>query len=274
MPVGRIEPWPSMARLLPRVALVSLLCNLVAVAGHSDARQAEKTEAPKPEMKIEQCTTVVQKVTDKKEYSEEAILDICNQETRWKGCDFFSEALSLASTHNNFTSDHFCGTMDEAQLCSRIMDKLLMSIPVSDLAFGECIRMVPERGYQYCQKFRNMLTYGVKNEALDTLRTCYIVQEYTNEQNGTLKELEAPEAEAAAARMRIITGETTEIAPFGNFSQKPKKPIARIVDGNIVIQPQPFDRLGDGKGNYTAPTNTIITAPVPVPLAPAAAAPG
>jgi len=221
------------------------------------AARAEKKEAFTPK----QCLAVVKKVQASNRYTEESIVPVCAEEMSRSSCEFFAEALSLASSHADFTGSHFCDDMDRAQFCSDIMDKLLESNSVSDLAFGECERAKPQKNLEYCRRMQSMLRMSVQQEDLDTMRACYMQEAYTN----TTSSKAAP----AAPQQRIITGSSKELDNIegkGAGQGHPPKQ-SNIGKGNIVVQPVPLENFGEGKGNMTKPIAEPSPAPAPAPAA-------
>jgi len=206
-------------------------------------------------------------VQEKGRYTEESIAAICNEELRSGSCEFFSEALSLASSHSDFKADAFCQDMDRAQFCANVMDKLLQSTAVSDLAFGECERAKPQKSEEYCRKIKQMLGYSVQNNDLDTIRACYMIEAYTN--LSTANEVEASEQ---SPESRIIAGSNAELNSAGKGKgpgHPPKEKESNVGRSDIVLQPQPLENFGKGKGSVNPPP-PIIAGAIP---APAAAAP-
>lgn len=214
------------------------------------------------------CDAVVQKVQASGKFTEESIVPICRAELKATKCDFFAEALSLATSHPEFNRTHFCYEMGEAHFCSRIMDKLLKSVPVSDLAYGECERARPAKGSKFCAKFKNMLAYAINDEDLDTIRACYMVESYTNLNN----ESETLEPSAKSPDSRIIAGGSNDIQSLGAGNATEPNNVGR---SSIVVQPTPFETFGKGNGTVdpTAAKKTtaaepphpgsIITEPIP-----------
>jgi hypothetical protein len=127
---------------------------------------------------LAQCSSAVKKVQETGKYTEEAIMPICSSVVRSSKCDFFSEALSLATSHTDFNGKVFCKNIGEAHFCSQTMDRLLTSPVMSDLAFGACMRDKSSRGAQYCQRFSKMHAYAVQHDDLDTMRACYMMEAY------------------------------------------------------------------------------------------------
>lgn len=239
--------------------LFPLLCTAAEMEMESESEMAteeelvdrsEKKEAFTPK----ECLAVVKKVQESGRYTEESIVPICNDVMgRSSNCEFFAEALSLASSHSDFKGEHFCEDMDRAQFCSEIMDKLLQSTAVSDLAFGECERAKPNKSIEYCRRIQNMLGLSVKQEDLDTMRACYMMEAYTN-QTGS----KALEANEASPQMRIITGGNKELDTAGKGGgpgHPPKE--SNIGRPDIVLQPTPLENFGKGKGNITKPKGIV-----------------
>lgn len=143
-------------------------------------------------LSMSQCSSIVDKVQERGKYTEESIGQICNDEVHSQKCEFFAEALSLASGHADFESKKFCGDITEAHFCSDTMDRLLASDPISDLAYGACMHARPSRGDGYCNKFKMMLAQAVTSTDLDTMRACYMMEAYSD---GSGKEAEDEKAD-------------------------------------------------------------------------------
>lgn len=249
---------------------------------------------PKRRFNPKQCQNVVTKVQLSRTYTEEAIAPLCNEEMEDGNCEFFSEALALAISHRDFSPKGFCHSIGRAKFCSKIMDKLLESRAVSDLAFGECERAKPEKGIEYCRKIQQMLAFSVKQEDLDTLRACYMTEAYrrqtasrdvetaTNENItiGSEKGLndagkgQAP-AESREAVEKPIAKQPAQLDKFGNGSGNITSPKTMPVVTNLPPSgplglPTTLDQFGKGRGNITSPKPTgIITKPIPADIAPA-----
>lgn len=141
--------------------------------------QIESSEQFETEtLTLAQCSSAVKKVQETGKYTEEAILPICSSVVRSSKCDFFSEALSLATSHTDFNSKVFCKNIGEAHFCSQTMDRLLTSPVMADIAFGACMRDKQSKGMQYCQRFSKMHAYAVQHDDLDTMRACYMMEAY------------------------------------------------------------------------------------------------
>jgi hypothetical protein len=216
-----------------------------------------------------ECIAVVKKVQESGRYTEESIVPICNEEMRSERCDFFAEALSLATSHADFKNESFCQDMEHAQFCSEIMDKLLESTAVSDLAFGECERAKPQHDEAYCRKIQQMLGYSVKNEDMDTMRACYMMEAYAN--FTTAKEFEASQD---SPKSRIITGSSKELDNAGKgkgvghtTTTTTTTTPSNIGQPDIVLQPVPLENFGKGKGNMAKATAPAAAAPAPAPAA-------
>lgn len=254
------------------------------------------SEVLKETLSEAQCKTVVKKVQESGKYTEESIQPICNQEVKSSKCDFFSEALSLASSHNDFDSKKFCKDIAEAHFCSRTMDHVLSSESVSDLAFGECMRTHDTKGQAYCLKFEKMLSYAVQNDDLDTMRACYMIEAYEDlGASSEAAEKKAPEkpsttvapkkSVAPAEEARIINGSHSDLQSAG-VGSKPTttttpEPGRIVGQSGIVVKPKPLDSIGEGKANKShtfpsaeksnqtepasaEPEESIITEPEPV----------
>merc|ERR1719313_750485 len=138
-----------------------------------------------------QCSETVKKVQVSGKFTEDAILPICSSEVKSSKCDFFAEALSLASTHTDFTAKVFCKDIAEAHTCSQMMDSLYESVSTKDLLFGECMRSQDGKSEQYCMKFKSLLARAVHESDLDTMRACYMMQAY-DEKEGPIDSKPSP----------------------------------------------------------------------------------
>jgi hypothetical protein len=242
---------------------------LVALVSASEVLKETLSEA--------ECKTVVKKVKKEGKYTEESIQPICNQEVKSSKCDFFSEALALASSHNDFDSNKFCKDIAEAHFCSSTMDHVLSSAPVSDLAFGECMRTHDTKGQAYCLKFEKMLAYAVQNDDLDTMRACYMIEAY--EDFGAAPDAQKPSAPAAPKKAappakaptpeeaRIINGSRTELESAG-VGSKPTttttpEPGRIVGQSGIVVKPKPLDSIGEGKANKSHTFSSNVSEAVP-----------
>jgi len=190
---------------------------------------------------------------------EGALAELCTEaaDAPPQRCEFLAEALALAAARPGFQPDQFCSDIERAQFCSRSMDRLLVSQPVADLAYGECLRAERAGGEDdaYCKRFRDMLSYAVRNDDLDTMRACYVIQAAagSNASAGTTPS-EVP-------RMRIITGgEDLSDLGFGTAADRP-----RTGNSGIVLRPEGLDDFGRG-GAAPIPERpgTIIVEPRPV----------
>jgi len=108
-----------------------------------------------------------------------AIEESCKAEMALSGgqCEFFSEAWGLAITHPGYSSETFCGAVAGAFACSEMMDDVLTSGAVADLAFAACVKKQGEAKVGYCLKFQNAIKEADKSTDLDTLRACYLMEE-------------------------------------------------------------------------------------------------
>lgn len=207
-----------------------------------------------------QCLTVTKQVLESRQHNEDSIAAVCAEKMEYTKCDFFAEALSLASTHTDFDPQHFCFNMEEAHFCSETMDQLLVSQPVADLAYGECLRAKPPRDGAYCRKFRTMLAVAVQNEDLDTMRACYMIEAYSNststEALSTSKELDSN-----SSKMRIIASSGGELSDLGYGNSTS---LSAVGNPGIVLQPKHLDYFGNGTGHpLPREASTIIVAPKP-----------
>lgn len=237
------------------------------VGGHRINRKAEHAES----FGATQCLAVVRKVMPAGRYSEESIAKICVETARSSKCDFFAEALALASAHTDFDASRFCAIMGEAHFCSENMDRLLASQPVADLAYGECSRAGQGKDEAYCKRFRSMLSYAVKNDDLDTMRACYMIQAYSGfDGANATQEPELAGEPPASPKMRIITNNGSELSElgYGNATSRRQSNVGRP---GIVMQPRVFDYFGTGHGNPlpNKTQGTIIVAPIPADKIPA-----
>jgi len=131
------------------------------------------------------------------------------------------------------------------------MDKLLESKAVSDLAFGECERAKPARSLAYCRRLQQMLAFAVKQEDLDTLRACYMLEAYDSDPS---------RAKQVAREANITASKVGELNRIGSGVSQEQEHTA---EPGIIMRPGALDGFGNGKGNITNSTNGIITEPVP-----------
>lgn len=234
-------------------------------------------EVAKETLSEDECKKVVKKVQESGKYTEESIQPICAAEVKSSKCDFFSEALSLASSHSDFDAKVFCKDIAEAHFCSQTMDHVLSSAPVSDLAFGECVRAHETKGQAYCLKFEKMLAYAVQNDDLDTMRACYMIEAYEDIGVGEKKaekpvEKPAPAKAPAAKEAKIVNGSHSKLESAGEAKNQTTKPAPKestVGQSGIVVQPVPLDSIGDGKANPdhkhpdSSESEGIITEPEP-----------
>jgi len=215
-----------------------------------------------------QCLDAIKAVQESKKYSEDNIASQCADKMEFARCDFFAETLSLASKHTDFEPPHFCRDMEAAHFCSTTMDKLLTSIPVADLAYGECTRAKPPREAEYCKKFRSMLGTAVQNEDLDTMRACYMIEAYANDTGADPPA--APNASASkelgkdsSKMQRIITSNGTELSNLG--AGDAAKPLS---SKEIVLKPKVFKGFGNGTGDGSSAVKPPKPSPIIVPPRP------
>eukprot|EP00397_Hematodinium_sp_SG-2012_P028601 GEMP01030128.1.p1 GENE.GEMP01030128.1~~GEMP01030128.1.p1 ORF type:complete len:304 (+),score=73.88 GEMP01030128.1:393-1304(+) len=130
---------------------------------------------------VAECIELVKLCQTEHVHTQEGIQERCStRKNALPRCDFFGEALSLASSHSAFDGQTFCDNFRTAIFCSRTMNKVLSSLHVADIAYGECMRDKSVRAVdeQYCLKFQRMLAFAVGNEDLDTMRACYMIEAY------------------------------------------------------------------------------------------------
>lgn len=215
----------------------------------------------------DKCNATVADVQQRGVYTEESITPICERHIEtWKRCDFFSEVLSLATSHPDFNASKFCGDMEDAHFCSGIMDDVLVSYPLSDFAYGDCIRARPKKSHKYCSKFRHIFSDATRSDALDTIRACYMIEAYGN--------VSAAEPELDKGKERIIAGSSRELASVGDGDAARTTPpkVLKFGDSGIVVKPQPLENVGSGKGQFVTRPPGNASAPSPAP-SPAEAAP-
>jgi len=222
-----------------------------------------------------QCLNIVNEVQTKKKYTEESIAVVCNAEMKSGDCDFFAEALSLARAHSDFKDTTFCRNMGRAQFCSKIMDNLLESRAVSDLAFGECERTKSRKNID-CRQIQQMLGQSVATDDLDTLRACYMMEAY--------KGVPAQSKQAATKphNPTKIVHKSTSLDHFGKGKGKgakakpdvtkptPKAIVAEPASAEtskaIIVEPVPSKTLPKAAPTTepaSAPRGPIISVPVP-----------
>lgn len=233
----------------------------------------------------ERCGIAVTKVQKSKSYTEESIRPICDQEIKSSRCDFFAEALSLASSHSDFDGHNFCEAIVSAQFCAQTMDRLLTTQAMADLARGDCLRASNTRGPAYCERFQKMLAYSVQNDDLDTMRACYMMEAYS--ELGTTSNV-TNHTEASANRtvlhpthdspeVRIISSSSKELDAISGRAHTPtlaanqtasqsadeatnqtsKQPSADSEGKNETIVTDPAPANSKGK------SEAIVTEPVP-----------
>jgi len=260
------------------ILVISALCLLVRVQAEDQVKlDSDVDEAASLEKKPvtgKQCLKVVEKVKKSGTYTEESIVPLCSEEVKSGGCAFFAEALSLASSHSDFKAATFCHNMGRAQFCSDIMDNLLESRAVSDMAFGECERAKPQKSLEYCRKIQQMLALSVKQEDLDTMRACYMMEAYTTKAkasdsspknriiNSSSTELDnIGKGTSAEPPQKIVSAESATLDAAGKGKPAPPHPKAE----GIIAEPIPLDDFGKGKGNTTHSTpHSIVVQPVPL----------
>jgi len=225
---------------------------------------------PKPEEKNgsavftrDKCNATVAEVLQRGEYTEEAITPICERRIKtWKRCDFFSEVLSLATSHPDFNQSKFCGDMEEAHFCSGVMDDVLVSYPLSDFAYGECVRAKPKKSPEYCKMFRHIFSDATRSEDLDTIRACYMIEAYGN--------VSAAEPELDKDKDRIIASSSKELDAAGNGNAARSTPpkVMKFGHSGIVVKPQPLENIGNGTGSFIPRSlvNASMPAPAPAPM--------
>lgn len=236
-------------------------------------KPAEKSipDSPKPEEKSasavftrDKCNATVAEVLQRGEYTEEAITPICERRIEaWKRCDFFSEVLSLATSHPDFNQSKFCGNMEEAHFCSGVMDDVLVSYPLSDFAYGECVRAKPKKSPEYCKRFRHIFSDATRSEDLDTIRACYMIEAYGNMSAAELG------LDKDKDKDRIIASSSKELDAAGNGNRTRSTPpkVMKFGDSGIVVKPQPLENIGNGNGTFVPRSlgNASMPAPAPAP---------
>jgi len=218
-----------------------------------------------------QCLDAIKAVQESNKYTEDSIASHCADKMEFARCDFFAETLSLASKHSDFDPLHFCHDMEAAHFCSTTMDKLLTSIPVADLAYGECTRAKPPREVAaYCNKFRAMLSTAVQNEDLDTMRACYMIEAYANDTGAdapnapnTSKESKDP-GNSSSKMQRIIASNGTELSNLGSGEAA-----QHMSSKEIVLKPKVFSGFGNGTGSGSSAVVAPTAVPIIVPPIPA-----
>jgi len=171
-----------------------------------------------------QCTATVKKVQASGKFTEDAILPICSSEVKSAKCDFFAEALSLASTHTDFTSKVFCKDMADAHACSQMMDNLYQSTTTKDLLYGECMRAAEVKSAAYCEKFKSLLARSVHESDLDTMRACYMVQAY-DQKDGEM----ASPAKTEAKKESKVASPVAKEAPAKTEAKKESRVASPVV---------------------------------------------
>lgn len=162
-----------------------------------------------------------------------AIEEACKQEMALSGgqCEFFSEAWGLAVTHPGYSSETFCGAVGGAFACSEMMDDVLTSGAVADLAFAACVKKQGEAKVGYCLKFQSAISEADKSTDLDTLRACYLMEE---------------EAKTVAGPIITKLNATSNVTtPLGNGSAATPEP---LLSGSQAARP-----FGVPTGNGSVP---------------------
>jgi len=147
-------------------------------------------------------------------------------------CEFFTEAWGLAITHPGFTATDFCQSVGGAFRCSLLMDTVLTSDPVKDLAFAACVREQGAGAVEYCQQFQTAIQVADHSTDLDTLRACYLLEE---------------EAKTVAAPI-VAPGNTTGVTAAGAGAATPPEPVlsnassakpfgVRVDEGSVPVNP-------------------------------------
>lgn len=231
-----------------------------------------------------ECKMVVQRVEAMNKYTEESITPVCRELAASPKCDFFSEALSLASSHPDFKASLFCRDIADAHFCSETMDVLLSSPAMADLMLGECMRSKDKEGLNHCSKLSKILAYAIHNDDLDTMRTCYMIQAYGDLDSANLKAvawpkektnetiMAEPDSGVPSPEKRIIRSSSTNPndvgkgkAGKGPARAAPAAPAAASVgESGIVLRPKPLSKVGNGSGDAS---------PAPAPPAPPPSAP-
>jgi len=165
-----------------------------------------------------------------------AIEEACKQEMALSGgqCEFFSEAWGLAITHPGYSSETFCGAVAGAFACSEMMDDVLTSGAVADLAFAACVKKQGEAKVGYCLKFQSAISEADKSTDLDTLRACYLMEEEAKTVAGPI-----------ISKLNVTSNAT---APLGNGSAATPEPLlsgsqaarpfgVRTANGSVPVEP-------------------------------------
>jgi hypothetical protein len=176
-----------------------------------------------------------------------AIEEACKQEMALSGgqCEFFSEAWGLAVTHPGYSSETFCGAVAGAFACSEMMDDVLTSGAVADLAFAACVKKQGEAKVGYCLKFQSAISEADKSTDLDTLRACYLMEE-----------------EAKTVAGPIITklnGTSNVTTPVGNGSATPPATPGPLLRDTMAATP--FG-TANGTGNIPKEPPRITVKPL------------
>lgn len=147
-------------------------------------------------------------------------------------CEFFSEAWGLAITHAGYSSVDFCRNVGGALKCSQMMDTVLTSPAVKDLAFAECVRKQGAAAVEYCQQFQTSIEVADHSTDLDTLRACYLLEE-------DVKTVAAP---------IVAPGNASGMAAAGQGGPTPPEPLmvnasaakpfgVRVSEGTVPAEP-------------------------------------
>jgi hypothetical protein len=161
-------------------------------------------------------------------------------------CDFFSEAWSLAITHPGFKPEVFCHAVGGAFKCSRMMDAVLTSGAVSDLAFAACVREQGVENTKYCQQFQSTIGEADHTTDLDTLRACYLLEEEGKTSAGPILSRVPPRntsntfGNGSATPPQPLLANSTSARPFGMRTEKstiPEEPPRITVEPMHGVRP-------------------------------------
>jgi hypothetical protein len=165
-----------------------------------------------------------------------------------------------------------------------MMDDVLTSGAVADLAFAACVRKQGEAKVGYCTKFQNAISEADKSTDLDTLRACYLMEEEAKTVAGPIvhgplnatSNVTTPMGNGSAATPEPLLSGSQAARPFGlrtTNSSVPAEPPRITVepmhavrkngsayeDHHILQGDGPLQSVGKGK----AGTDKIPAVPPP-----------
>jgi len=106
--------------------------------------------------------------------NEQKIQKICHDELGYQRCDFFGEALAVGKAGTGFKSDRFCNRFIVAVDNASLMEEILDSGSVKELAYGKC--MLKRQDPVFCTNFHVQFHQAVEQQEIDCLRTSYMLK--------------------------------------------------------------------------------------------------